>query len=129
MIHALTILADSDQTTAPVYGPASGGGLLVYVLVVIGLWGMFRKADYPGWFALIPILNLWTLIKVAGRTGWAILLYIIPLVNIIVALVNAFDIGRKFGKGGLFSFFLLFLFAPIGYLILGLGSARYDARA
>lgn len=131
-MHAvLQILAESDTSSdAPaIFGPASGGGLLLYVVVVIGLWGMFRKAGFPSWYALIPILNLWTILKLAGRSGWWLLLYLIPIVNLIITIIVAFDIGRKFGKGGVFSFFLLFLLPPIGYLVLGLGSARYDKNA
>jgi hypothetical protein len=34
-------------------------------------------------------------------------------------------VGKNFGKGGVFSFFLLFLIQPIGYLILGFGASQY----
>lgn len=90
---------DGGRGLFTIYGPASAGGLLVYVITVIGLWGMFRKANRAGWLALIPIVNLWNTLRVAGRTGWMILLYLIPIVNIVVAAIIAFDLGRKFGRG------------------------------
>jgi hypothetical protein len=37
-------------------------------------------------------------------------------------------LGQRFGKGGGFSFFLLWLFSAIGFLILGFGSAQYRPR-
>jgi hypothetical protein len=54
-----------------------------------------------------------------------LILYIIPIVNVITAIVVALGVARAFGKGPLYGFFLLFLFQPIGYLVLGFGSARF----
>ncbi|MDQ0726400.1 DUF5684 domain-containing protein [Microbacterium sp. W4I20] len=99
--------------------------LVFYVLVVIGLWKVFTKAGHPGILAIIPIVNVVFLVKIAGMSGWFALLYLIPIVNIVFGIIVAIKLGERFGKGGLFSFFLLFVFPYIGYLILGFGDARY----
>ena len=99
--------------------------LVFYILVAIGLWKGFTKAGYPGILAIIPIVNLVVLVKIAGMSGWLALLYLIPLVNIIFSIVVAIKLGKNFGKGGAFSFFLLWLFSFIGYFIIGFGSAQY----
>ncbi|MEV4736110.1 MULTISPECIES: DUF5684 domain-containing protein [unclassified Microbacterium] len=100
--------------------------LVFYVLVVIGLWKVFTKAGYPGILAIIPIVNVVFLVKIAGMSGWWALLYLIPVVGWILGIVVAIKLGERFGKGGVFSFFLLFLFPYIGYLILGFGESRYS---
>jgi len=100
--------------------------LVFYVLVVIGLWKVFTKAGHPGILAIIPIVNVVFLVKIAGMSGWFALLYLIPIVNIVFGIIVAIKLGERFGKGGLFSFFLLFVFPYIGYLILGFGDARYS---
>ena len=100
--------------------------LVFYILVAVGLWKVFTKAGYPGILAIIPIVNLVFLVKIAGMSGWFALLYLIPIVNLILAIIVAFKLGARFGKGGVFSFFLLFLFPYIGYLILGFGDSRYS---
>jgi hypothetical protein len=100
-------------------------GVVVYVLIAIALWRVFSKAGYPGILAIIPIVNVFVLVKVAGYSAWMGLLYFIPIVNFIFAIVLAFKLGARFGKGGGFSFFLLFLFSVIGYFIIGYGSAQY----
>ncbi|MCS4275427.1 membrane-bound ClpP family serine protease [Mycetocola sp. BIGb0189] len=105
------------------------GGFIFYVISVIGLWAVFSKAGRPGILAIIPIVNVIITLRIVGRSGWLVLLYLIPIVNIVMAIIVAFDLGRKFGKGGAFSFFLLFLFPFIGYLILGFGQARYTQNA
>lgn len=99
--------------------------LVFYILVAVGLWKVFTKAGYPGILAIIPLVNLVFLVKIAGMSGWLALLYLVPIANFILAIIVAFKLGERFGKGAGFSFFLLFLFPYIGYLILGFGDARY----
>ncbi|UNK70221.1 DUF5684 domain-containing protein [Microbacterium sp. H1-D42] len=100
--------------------------LVFYVLYAVALWKVFSKAGYPGILALIPIVNVIFLVKVAGMSGWFSLLYLIPIVGWIFGIVVAFKLGDRFGKGGAFSFFLLWMFSVIGFFILGFGSARYQ---
>ncbi|WP_053383875.1 DUF5684 domain-containing protein [Leucobacter celer] len=100
-----------------------------YVIIAIALWRVFSKAGYPGILAIIPIVNVFVLVKVAGYSAWMTLLYLVPIVNIVFSIFVAIRLGERFGKGGAFSFFLLWLFSAIGYLILGFGSARYTKRA
>lgn len=100
-------------------------GVVFYVLIAVALWRVFSKAGYPGVLAIIPLVNVFVLVKVAGYSAWMGLLYFIPIINFIFAIFVAIRLGQRFGKGGAFSFFLLFLLSVIGYFILGFGSARY----
>ena len=102
------ILPTDDPTDAAgnVYAALFSGttsifALIFYVIVVIALWKVFTKAGHPGILAIIPI------------------------VNIVMAIIVAIKLGKNFGKGGVFSFFLLWLFSFIGYFIIGFGSAQY----
>ncbi|SMH50252.1 hypothetical protein SAMN06295885_3493 [Rathayibacter oskolensis] len=101
------------------------GGIIGYVIAVIALWPVFTKAGRPGWGAIIPIYNAYLLTKIAGYHGATLLLFLIPVVNVVWAVFIAYGVAKAFGKGLVFSFFLLWLFALIGYLILGYGSSRY----
>ncbi|MBP2436590.1 DUF5684 domain-containing protein [Microbacterium amylolyticum] len=107
------------------YGAGGVVGVICYIIVAIALWKVFTKAGLPGFLAIIPIVNLFALVKVSGLKIWWGLLYLVPIVNIVFAIIVALKVGERFGKGGAFSFFLLFLFQFIGYLILGFGDARY----
>ena len=100
-----------------------------YILFVVALWKVFTKAGRPGWLAIIPIVNLFVLVSIAGYSAWLALLFLIPIVGWIFNLFVSLRLGRAFGKGGVFSVFLLWIFSAIGLLILGFGSARYDRRA
>jgi hypothetical protein len=108
----------------------SGGTMLIVeiiwiVLVVAGLWKMFVKAGQPGWGAIIPFYNIYLMIKVAGRPGWWLILYFIPFVNIVIQLIVSVDIAKNFGHGAGYGV-LLWLFAPIMYLVLGFGGDQYQ---
>ena len=121
-----SVLADNDSFVWN-YGyqldPITG----VFSVVVVVLT-MFTKAGLHGWAAIIPFYNIWTLCKTAGRPGWWFIWYIIPIANIIVGIIVAVEIARKFGRGGAFGFFLLFWPLPfVGYPILGFGSAVYES--
>lgn len=107
------------------YGIAS---LILYVVIAIALWRVFSKAGYPGILAIIPLVNVFFLVKTAGYSFWMTLLYLVPIVNIVFGIFVAIRLGERFGKGGVFSFFLLWLIPFIGYFIIGFGSATYTRR-
>ena len=104
-------------------------GLAIAVVAIIGLWKTFEKAGEPGWACIIPIFNVYILLKIAGRPGWWVLLYFIPVVNFVVGIIVAIDVAKAFGQTAMFGFFLLFLFAVIGFLILGFGNYQYRKPA
>lgn len=107
---------------------STGGvvGIIWYILLALALWRVFTKAGRAGILAIIPIVNVFVLVKIAGLSYWWVLLYLVPIVNIIFSIVVAFRIGRAFDKGGLFSFFFLWLISFIGYFIIGFGNSRYS---
>jgi hypothetical protein len=118
------------------YDPSSlfstGGGLVGYALLVIGLWPTLVKAGLPGWGALIPLYNLYLICKLAGVSGFYVLLLFVPLIDLFVVIWLAFRVSSAFGHGFLMAFFGLFLFSPIGFWVIGYGGstyrlARYDA--
>lgn len=128
MLDTLIAFAQNDSPSG--FNAASSvgsvfGGLAGYVLAVIALWPVFTKAGRPGWGAAIPIYNTYLLTKIAGYHGATMLLLFIPIVNVIWGIFLALGVGRAFGKDGVFSVFLLWLLALIGYLIVGYGSSRY----
>jgi hypothetical protein len=98
--------------------------LIVIVVLVAALWMTFVKAGRPGWGAIIPFYNAYLMIKVAGRPGWWLILFFIPFVNMIVWLIVALDISKNFGHGAGFGV-LLWLFAPLMFLVLGFGTDEY----
>jgi len=99
------------------------------ILIIAAVWKIFTKAGKPGWASIIPIYNLVVLMQIIGRPGWWAILYLIPLVNIVIAIINAFDLAKVFGRGTLFAIFGLILFQPVGYMILGFGKSTYAKSA
>ena len=95
------------------------------VLMIIAWWKIFKKADEPGWGAIVPFYNLYLEFKIAFGNGWYFLFLLIPIVNIVFAIMLPFKLAKVFGKGVGFGFGLLFL-STIFYLILAFGDAEYQ---
>lgn len=110
-------LQEQLQSTAP-------ATIIVFVLSIVAMWLIFKKAGQGGWKALIPIYNVYTLCKIADGNGWKFLLFLIPIVNIIYGIMLTFRLAKSFGKGIAFGFGLLFL-NTIFMLILAFGGAQY----
>jgi hypothetical protein len=99
--------------------------LAILIPIFIGYWKMFVKAGQPGWACLVPIYNAYILLKIAGRPGWWLILLFIPLVNIVIIFIVLLDIAKAFGRSVLFAILGLWLFTPIGILMLGFGKSQY----
>lgn len=117
-------------------------GIAVYVLYVVGLWKVFKKAGEDGWKALIPFYNTYVLIKIVGLSWWWFLLAVAPtlvgLVSGTATLVSlgsicqilanvciAKNLSMKMHKDTA-TIVLLVLFPVIMYPVLGLGSSTWD---
>ena len=119
------------DTTAVDTGLSAGSfipSLILAALIIAGMWAAFSKAGKPGWAAIIPIYNIYVWLKVAGRPGWWLVLMIIPVVNFVIGIIVSIDFAKKFGKGGAFGFFMLFILGFIGYPLLGFGGAQYQGE-
>jgi hypothetical protein len=120
---ATDTVASQGNTTASFIG-----GLLGYAITAIALMGVFKKAGEPAWAAWVPFYNVFVLTRIAGYNPWMFLLFLIPFVNIVFAIMVALGVGRAFGHGGAFSFFLLFLISIVGYFICGYSSDQFVGR-
>lgn len=100
--------------------------LIIYIILVAGMWKMFEKAGLAGWKAIIPFYNLYLeIVYIAKKEWWYIILYFIPIVNIFVAIKIHMEIAKNFRISSPFPFslgltFLSFIFYPI------LGFGNYD---
>lgn len=98
--------------------------VVFYVLYVIAMWKIFKKADEPGWTSIIPILNVYKLYKISMGNGWLALLLLIPVVNVVIYIIMNIKLAKAFGKGGGFALGLILL-NTIFVLILGFGKDQY----
>jgi len=117
-------MSSSDSAAAFV---AAIVGLVVYMVVIIVciavMWKLYRKANKPGWAAIVPVYNYVVLLEIVGRPIWWILLTFVPIVNIYIAFVIALDLAKSFGKStgfGVANFLVPFVTYPI--LALSKGS-------
>lgn len=103
--------------------------LVIAIVAIVALWKVFTKAGKPGWAAIIPFYNVYVMLQIVGRPSWWLLLFFIPLINIVISVVLALDIAKSFGRSSMFGILANFILSPIGYLIIGFGSAQYVGPA
>jgi signal peptidase I len=73
-------------------------GILFFIGLHIGLWKLFEKAKYKGWYSFVPIYDLVIWLKIIKKPWWWILILIIPGVNIILFLVMLYNLAEAYGK-------------------------------
>lgn len=89
-----------------------------YVVLIIGYWKLFEKADYKGWYCLIPFFNLYIIAKIAFGSGITFILFFIPFVNTIYHIFLSVKTARVFNKGFGYALGLIFLW-PLFIIFLG----------
>jgi len=98
-------------------------GFIIWLVVVAGMWGVFKKAGETPWFAIIPILDIYILCKVALKDN-VILFTILSIIFPIVLIYVYIKLAKAFGKGtgfGILTFFFSFIMIPV----LGFSGASY----
>jgi hypothetical protein len=112
-------------------GSLMAGAMLFYsiawgMFLITAGWVIYAKAKQPGWSVLIPYYNTYIFLVIVGRPWWWLLLYFVPVVGMVVAIINVFDLVRVFGQPASFGFGILFL-SPIFLPMLAFGDAEYTA--
>ena len=114
--------------------------LIAVAFTVVVYWRIFAKAGKPGWAAIVPFYQTWVLFDVLGWKPWLSLIYLLSygltyvssslsmvwLVGVlVVSVLIALRLAKKFGKGLAFAIFGLLLFPYVGYAMLAFGKAQY----
>jgi hypothetical protein len=130
--------------------------LMYYVIIVLLLARIFRKAKKSAWLAWVPLVNVWVWFQIGGYRGTNLLWLLgagavysvifcpvdalvktvavaislaLTLVYLFFYLINTISIQEKLGKPPVF-FILLFinLIAPLWLWILALDGSKYNAK-
>jgi signal peptidase I len=82
----------------------------------VGLWGVFQKAGYKGWQALIPFYNFWIWLKIISRPRWWMIFLCFPFITIFMVYMMIWKTIRLFRKTNyvplLFGTFFSFIYLP-----------------
>ncbi len=98
-------------------------GLLLFIIatiaVLIGLYGMFKKAGITPWKALIPLYNTWCMVeKMQLKKIW-FFLQLIPIAGQFITIWINIKFVEHFGRFGLWHHFLTVFFPFIYFPYLG----------
>lgn len=92
--------------------------------LLVGMAGVFQKAEKPWYAAFVPVWSDWVLLKVVGWSGWMMLLLLLPFASGVIFIVASAMLAGQFRKdtsGIVLMIFLPFLMLPM----LGFGSDKY----
>ena len=89
--------------------------ILSFILVIVGLWGIFEKAGEKGWKILVPFYNLYIWLQIIKKPIWWYIFLLIPFINVFVILLMIVEVLKSFKKHGLLDQALGVLF-PFVYL-------------
>lgn len=116
--------------------------LILVLLKIIGLWKILKKANKPGWGALIPIYNQYLLCEITGVNPlWILIIFacvflnFIPVVGSIASMASSIyflillniSLARSFSKDDSYAIGLILL-QPIFYLMLGIDKSKYIGK-
>ena len=121
-----------------------GASLLTSLLLIIGRWGLLRKAGKPGWHSLIPFLNSYQEYALCWN-GWfgviadlcfvvslfssgvlGIFHYVLMAAPFLLGIPQSLRLAKAFGQGKLVAVLLMIPgLREIGRCVLGLSKAQY----
>lgn len=130
-----------SDSSAGIFIGAGIGAIVVLAVFIAANWKIFTKAGKPGWHSLIPFLSTYDLYEISWSGGMGILMIILTLLSVVLSatvilsaiigvvtfvlsMVFSVKLAKSFGKGAGFGIGLILL-APVFYLILAFGSAKY----
>ena len=124
------------------------GVIICAILLLIGRWGIFRKAGRKGWHALIPLLNIAEEYSTVWK-GWlgivaelcfpvgifcnmhglpVFIYYALLVLSFVIGILESIKLAKAFGKSTVVGLLMAIpVLGPIGRVILGLGKARFQA--
>lgn len=121
--------------------------VIIFVLHIVGVWNVFKKAGEPGWKAIIPFYNTYVLYKISWSPMWfwitllggcvsgalasfatvtvcVVLAAIIGLFVFVVRFVMVFKLCVSFGWG-VGRYILMLLFPTIMFMVMGFDKSVY----
>lgn len=72
--------------------------LPLYLLMSVGLFGIFKKAGVEGWKGFVPVYNLIVWMDLIGKPRWWVIWFFVPIMNFIIWIGVVLDLVRSFGK-------------------------------
>lgn len=98
--------------------------LAIFIITLISLAKVFKKANRSGISAFIPLYNIVILLEITNSSKWYFLMFLIPGINLFFYLFTMFSLAKLFRKKKSFAFGLVFL-PFIFYPILAFGDSEY----
>ena len=101
--------------------------IVISILIILGQWKAFKKANKPGWAAIVPIYNYIVMLEIAELPLWYLALYFIPIANIYAQVMTYIEFAKKYGESAGFAIGMMFL-PYVFFPLLGFGNYKYTGE-
>jgi signal peptidase I len=98
--------------------------VIFFLATIAGLWGVFTKAGYKGWYIIVPFYNFYIWLKIIRRPLWWYIFLLVPFINVFVILLMIVEVAKCFKKYGLGAQAVVVLFPFIYLPWLGFSSGE-----
>ena len=98
--------------------------IILEILGIIGFYLIFKKSGVKTYKAIIPGYNLYILFELIHGNGNYVFLLFIPFFNFLYLIYSFIKLCDVFNYPRVFAF-ILTLFCPIGFFILGCSRNKY----
>lgn len=104
--------------------------LVIFVLVAISHWKLFKKANIDGWKALIPIYSDWIRFKIAfGENHPKLVLFFVlsfvPIIGTFVVLLMGYKFGLRFSNDSIIGILYCLFPMIVGFILAFSEKYRY----
>jgi signal peptidase I len=82
------------------------GALIIYWILHIALWGLYKKAGKPAWHSAVPVLQDITLMEIIGRKKYNAVWGLIPYINFLFNLTWLSELLNSFNRRNFWEHFL-----------------------
>ena len=101
--------------------------IVISILIISGQWKTFKKANKPGWAAIVPIYNYIVMLEIAELPLWYLALYFIPIANIYAQVMTYIEFAKKYGESAGFAIGMMLL-PYVFFPLLGFGNYKYTGE-
>ena len=99
----------------------------LFTIPIVFCWKLFERANYKGYYSVIPYYNLYILTKIVDCTKWWwYVLLIIPYLNLFTMMLLFIDLAKSYGRFKIWEIVCAAVIPFIFFPVISFQGAKYS---